>query len=114
MWGLGGSWSNQRQVKTKAWCYFSSVVSKLLNVWVKCLVERKNKGSKKCVHLECLHLQPGHTMKLNIFECLSVWDCAKMCLLGGVAHFFFLLKGVGVVIHISFRSSLATFIATKN
>lgn len=34
--------SYQRQVKTKAWCYFSSVGFQLLDVWLKWLVERNS------------------------------------------------------------------------
>lgn len=36
-----------RQVKTKAWCYFSSVGFQLLNTRVKCLVERNATAKRK-------------------------------------------------------------------
>lgn len=76
-------WSNQRQVKTKAQRYFSSVGFQLLNVWVKCFGgeerHRKGRGIRKAafVRPRCLlSLQPGHVGVLTHL----MWGCGHFYL----------------------------------
>lgn len=84
-------WSNQRQVKTKARRYFSSVGFQLLNVWVKCFGgeerHRKGRGIRKAAFVRprrLLSLQPGHVGVLTHL----MWGCVQFHLFyGAKIHF---------------------------
>lgn len=88
-------WSNQRQVKTKARRYFSSVGFQLLNVWVKCFGgeerHRKGRGIRKAAFVRprrLLSLQPGHVGVLTHL----MWGCVQFHLFLRCKNKFYFLS----------------------